>query len=141
MKRFKYVLALSPLIILLPFALMAQNGGLEEWEVILIGLVVSAVAQAVRWIVQLIGKKQLHKRWAYIISLAVAFVLAVAMRAPVLLAWSGFENVFEWLTALIQSIQGVIFWAALIYNIVLADLFDKLGDVLERKYNLKVRGL
>jgi hypothetical protein len=115
-------------------------GGLEEWEVVLIGLAVTFVAQLVRWIIQVVKKQKISKAWAYVISLLTSFALALALRIPIFPSWTGFEFFFDWLAGVFQSIQGVIFWATLIYNIVLAQVFDKLGDIIERKLSLRVRG-
>jgi len=140
MKNIKYLWLLSPLVIVFPFLLLAAKGDLAEWEVILIGLVVVAVAQIVRWIVQLIKKEKLGKRWAYIIALVVSLVLSIALRFPAVPPFPGWENLFTWLQDIVEAIDGVLFWAIFIYNIVLPELLDKLGDIIEKRLKLRVKG-
>lgn len=119
---------------------LLTNGELAEWEVILISLVVVAVAQIVRWIIQLIKKQKLNKRWAYIIALVVSLVLSIALRFPAVPPFPGWEKFFEWFGQVIDAIDGVLFWAILIYNIVLPELLDKLGDIIEKTLKLRVKG-
>lgn len=140
MKNIKYLWLLSPLVIVFPFLLIAAEGELEEWETILIGLVVIAVAQIVRWVVQLIKKEKIHKRWAYIIALLTSIVLAVFLKMPALPPFPGWEGFFAWLGDIVGAIDGVLFWAVFIYNIVLPELLDKLGDIIEKRLKLRVRG-
>jgi hypothetical protein len=139
-RRIRYVVVLLPLIILLPLLLIAATGDLEEWEKILIGLVVIAVAQVVRWILQLIKQKKLNKRWAYIIAIGTSFVLALVLKLPTLPAFPGWDQFFSWLGDVVKAIDGVLFWAMAIYNVVLPELLDKLGDVIEQRFQLRVKG-
>lgn len=140
MKNIKYLWLLTPLVIVFPILVIAAQGDLAEWEKILIGLVVIAVAQIVRWIVQLVKKEKLNKRWAYIIALLVSLVLAVFLRMPAIPPFPGWDQFFTWLQDVIGAIDGVLFWAILIYNIVLSDLLKKLGDIIEKAFALKVNG-
>lgn len=139
-KYLKYLAVLSPLVIVLPLLLIAANGELAEWEKIIIGLLVVAVAQAVRWFLQIFKKEKLNKRWAYVIALVTSFVLAIAFRFPALPPFPGWDGIFKWLGEVVNVIDGVLFWAFAIYNIVLPELLDKLGDIIEQKLGLKVRG-
>jgi hypothetical protein len=138
--RIRYVVLLLPLVILLPFMLIAANGSLNEGEKIIIGLVIIAVAQIVRWLLQLWKKEKLNKRWAYVIAIAVSFVLALVFRFPALPPFPGWDQFFTWLGDVVKTIDGVIFWAIAIYNIFLPELLDKLGDIIEQRFQLRVKG-
>lgn len=138
--KIRYLAILLPLIIIVPLLLIAASGELEDWEVFLISLLVVAVAQIVRWVVQLLKKEKMNKRVAYIIALVVSIALAALLRMPTIPPFPGWDKFFTWINEIVDSIDGLMFWAVLIYNLFLPELLKKLEDIIEKKLILKVGG-
>lgn len=129
---------LLPLLILYPLAIIAAGGELTEVQVILIGLAAVGITQVIGWIVKAKGKK-IGKRTLTFVVIGASGILSIVLRVPDLPPWNP-DDFFGWLSAMLDVIDGIVFFATVIYNVLLHEVLKRAGDWVEKQTGFRVNG-
>jgi len=103
-------------------------------QVIIIGFIAAALGQLLKVLVALIGVK-IDRKWLTIALFAISLAISYLWAAPIVPAWPAMDAdpavfggaIVGWIGSVISVASVIIGFATLIYNLLLAKVFDSLG--------------
>ena len=97
---------------------------LTPLQIAIIGLVASALTQGIKFASAKLGK-DISRFWITVICYAVSVGMAIVFSSQQLNIGGG--DPAEWMSSLLAAATAVFGLATLIYNLILRQVFDKLG--------------
>jgi hypothetical protein len=116
-----------------------EGGGdpltVTETQILYIGIVAVIVTQALKYLFATQWGKKIDRKWVTVGLFVIALILAYLWAAPLLPAWPALMDdpglyaieIIGWIGKLVLVASTVIGFAKLIYDLLLAKVFDALG--------------